>query len=309
MLNGFPDNFRMDDDDVINEFRKKQANFDLEEKQNEISNSRSLFIGALAGLAMAAIVSWFVLAPQYHNEEQEEIPLIRRSQEEVKVQPAEPGRIAISNQEQTVYNILERKSENNEQTNVLPPPEQPNSEVIEALVEERAAQTEDIKKDETTVESLITNQAMNSVVEEQVTSNVTPKNNENTKVEETQTKSDEQEKNVSNIKTQPVKEEKIISKVQQNQPIKKENTVVQGNWQIQLISSTNKNAVEKAWSNLTAKYKILSDLPYEVSSADLGVKGVYYRLKAGNFANKSEASTLCGKIKAAGGSCFVTRKE
>lgn len=50
MLNGFPDNFRMGDDDVLNEFRQKQANFDLEEKRNEINNSRSLFIGALAGL-------------------------------------------------------------------------------------------------------------------------------------------------------------------------------------------------------------------------------------------------------------------
>ena len=56
MLNGFPDNFRMGDDDVLNEFRQKQANFDLEEKRNEINNSRSLFIGALAGLAMAALV-------------------------------------------------------------------------------------------------------------------------------------------------------------------------------------------------------------------------------------------------------------
>ena len=55
MLNGFPDNFRMGDDDVLNEFRQKQANFDLEEKRNEINNSRSLFIGALAGLAMAAV--------------------------------------------------------------------------------------------------------------------------------------------------------------------------------------------------------------------------------------------------------------
>ena len=35
MLNGFPDNFRMGDDDVLNEFRQKQANFDLEEKRNE----------------------------------------------------------------------------------------------------------------------------------------------------------------------------------------------------------------------------------------------------------------------------------
>ena len=115
MLNGFPDNFRMGDDDVLNEFRQKQANFDLEEKRNEINNSRSLFIGALAGLAMAAVVGWFVLAPQYQSGEEEEVPVIRRPQEEVKIPPVEPGSVEISNQEKTVYDIIERKPENPEE--------------------------------------------------------------------------------------------------------------------------------------------------------------------------------------------------
>ncbi len=139
MLNGFPDNFRMGDDDVLNEFRQKQANFDLEEKRNEINNSRSLFIGALAGLAMAAVVGWFVLAPQYQSGEEEEVPVIRRPQEEVKIPPVEPGSVEISNQEKTVYDIIERKPENPEEANVLPPSEQPNADAIEALVEEVTA--------------------------------------------------------------------------------------------------------------------------------------------------------------------------
>ena len=153
MLNGFPDNFRMGDDDVLNEFRQKQANFDLEEKRNEINNSRSLFIGALAGLAMAAVVGWFVLAPQYQSGEEEEVPVIRRPQEEVKIPPVEPGSVEISNQEKTVYDIIERKPENQEEANVLPPSEQPNADAIEALVEEvtakenaaPAAQTNEIR--------------------------------------------------------------------------------------------------------------------------------------------------------------------
>ena len=138
MLNGFPDNFRMGDDDVLNEFRQKQANFDLEEKRNEINNSRSLFVGAIAGLTMAAVVGWFVLAPQYENTTEAEIPVIRRPQEQVKVPPVEPGGVEISNQEKTVYDIIERKPENTDRVNVLPPAEQPNADAIEALVEEVA---------------------------------------------------------------------------------------------------------------------------------------------------------------------------
>ena len=42
MLSNFPDSFRRDDEEVLNEFRQKQVNFDLEERKNEIDNSRSL---------------------------------------------------------------------------------------------------------------------------------------------------------------------------------------------------------------------------------------------------------------------------
>ena len=143
MLNGFPDNFRMgDDEDVLNEFRQKQASFDLEEKRNEINNSRSLFIGALAGLAMAAVVGWFVLAPQYQSPQNEEVPIIRRPQGEVKVPPVEPGNIDISNQENTVYDIIEKREENIDDIKLLPQSEQPNSDAIEALVEEVTAKEE-----------------------------------------------------------------------------------------------------------------------------------------------------------------------
>ena len=45
----------------------------------------------------------------------------------------------ISNQEKTVYDIIERKPENPEEANVLPPSEQPNADAIEALVEEVTA--------------------------------------------------------------------------------------------------------------------------------------------------------------------------
>ncbi len=75
-----------------------------------------------------------------------------------------------------------------------------------------------------------------------------------------------------------------------------------------MMSSPNKAAVEKSWKTMSAKYKILSGLPHEVSSVDLGAKGTYYRLKAGSFATKAEAAALCGKLKAAGGSCFTARK-
>ena len=299
MLNGFPDNFRMGDDDVLNEFRQKQANFDLEEKRNEINNSRSLFIGALAGLAMAAVVGWFVLAPQYQSGEEEEVPVIRRPQEEVKIPPVEPGSVEISNQEKTVYDIIERKPENPEEANVLPPSEQPNADAIEALVEEVTAKENAAPAKPAEVKTEAEKAPVVPVTAEAAAEKEKPVAGRAEEPVPAETKA---------VRT-AVKAERPAPKAKEAAPAAaKQETIAKGTWQIQLMSSPNKAAVEKSWKTMSAKYKILSGLPHEVSSVDLGAKGTYYRLKAGSFATKAEAAALCGKLKAAGGSCFTARK-
>lgn len=299
----------MGDDDVLNEFRQKQANFDLEEKRNEINNSRSLFIGALAGLAMAAVVGWFVLAPQYQSGEEEEVPVIRRPQEEVKIPPVEPGSVEISNQEKTVYDIIERKPENPEEANVLPPSEQPNADAIEALVEEVTARENTApaaKTNEIRAESLA---APVQPAEVKTEPEKAPAAVEAAAEKPVAGKAEAQVPAETKAVKPAVKAERPAPEAKEAAPAAaKGKTIAKGAWQIQLMSSPNRAAVEKSWKTMSAKYKMLSGLPHEVSSVDLGAKGTYYRLKAGSFATKAEAAALCGKLKAAGGSCFTARK-
>ena len=40
--------------------------------------------------------------------------------------------------------------------------------------------------------------------------------------------------------------------------------------------------------------------------ADLGEKGIYYRVRVGPF-NDGDAARLCGDLKAAGGDCILAR--
>lgn len=321
MLNGFPDNFNMgDDEDVLNEFRQKQASFDLEEKRNEINNSRSLFVGALAGLGMAAIVGWFVLAPQYQSPENEEVPIIRRPQEEVKVPPVEPGNIDISNQENTVYDIIEKKEENFEETKVLPLSEQPNADAIEALVEEVAAQEEtpaaaesEIRKESLIAPKITESQSQAEAQEPETASTEKAAEKENVS-ENIASKEQAPVVTEQKVKSEPKTETKTVAKEEAKPAAKAETktatsaAIAKGAWQIQLMSSPNKKAVEKSWKTMSAKYGALSGLPHEISSTNMGAKGTYYRLRAGNFATKEEAVALCNKLKAAGGSCFTARK-
>lgn len=300
MLNNFPDNFRRDDEEVLNEFRQKQVNFDLEERKNEIDNSRSLFIGALAGLAMAGVVGWFVLAPRYQNAAPEDVPVITRPQTPVKIQPSDPGDVELASQERTVYDIIEKKTETQEQDQVVVATEQPDGNAIEKLAEAVADSDNAISQKD--VESLTQNvkkTAQPVVIEKNIPSEPVA-----------EVKQPEEQKpaaaNPAEVKNETPKAE---SKPEVKEEPKKTIAAAQkGNWQVQLMSSPNRAAVEKSWLMMSRKYKVLKNLPHEIESADLGAKGTFYRLKAGAFSSKAEAAAACSQIKSAGGSCFTAKK-
>ena len=47
----------------------------------------------------------------------------------------------------------------------------------------------------------------------------------------------------------------------------------------------------------------------EVRRADLGTRGIWYRVLVGPFADKSAADNVCGRLKAEGGACFSAPAE
>ena len=73
-----------------------------------------------------------------------------------------------------------------------------------------------------------------------------------------------------------------------------------GKWQIQLIASKNKAAVEQTWNNLAKKYVDLQKYTHEIQTTDLGAQGIFYRLRAGAFASRDEAAKACATLKAKG---------
>ena len=140
-------------DDFLDEFRQKLNNEpeeSFEERKNEISRSKNVFIGTVSGIAMAAVVGWLVLSPRYASENNTDIPVIRRPQVAVKVQPAEPGGMEIQNQDKSVYDIIEKKEVEKVVENLLPPPEEPHMPVVSSAVEDTSvlAKAEEIIKTE-----------------------------------------------------------------------------------------------------------------------------------------------------------------
>lgn len=302
------------DDDFLDEFRQKLGSQDMEnfeEKKNEISRSKNVFIGAVSGIALAAVVGWFVLSPRYADSPNAELPIVRRPQGAVKVQPAEPGGMEILNQDRSVYDIIEKKDSSAQVVeNLLPPPEEPQLPVIAAQPEPAVAEKVAAQTQSTVVEQK---------VEEIIRIAEAPKPQP---VQEPKAEPAPVTLSEAAAKPQPAPQP-VVAPVNQPAPAAKSTpapevktapaqpapkTAAAGSWQVQLMSSPNKKAIDSAWNNLVKKYPVLNGQPYEIETADLGAKGTFYRLKAGAFADRAGADNLCNDLKALGGSCIVKKK-
>jgi cell division septation protein DedD len=82
-----------------------------------------------------------------------------------------------------------------------------------------------------------------------------------------------------------------------------------GSWQVQLGALRSQADAEGEWKKLQkANTDLLSGLSPEVIRADLGDKGVFWRLRAGPFADPDAAKTLCTAMEARKNRCAVVRK-
>jgi len=78
-----------------------------------------------------------------------------------------------------------------------------------------------------------------------------------------------------------------------------------GFW-VQLASNPSPQASHAAWTVLVAAHGPLLDRqPHAVNRADLGRKGVYYRLQLGPYPNIAQAKRVCANLRAARVACLL----
>lgn len=84
--------------------------------------------------------------------------------------------------------------------------------------------------------------------------------------------------------------------------------VASGSYAVQVSSRRSQADARAALQRAQSRYgSVLSGQRVMVRRVDLGAKGVYYRAMVGPFGSSDEATQLCSRLKAAGGSCFVQR--
>ena len=78
-------------------------------------------------------------------------------------------------------------------------------------------------------------------------------------------------------------------------------------WSVQIASAATEDAAWSTWKKMKARNKALASKEPVVVRADLGTKGVYYRVRLVGFDSQGDASSECSKLKAKGVKCYISK--
>jgi tetratricopeptide (TPR) repeat protein len=107
------------------------------------------------------------------------------------------------------------------------------------------------------------------------------------------------------VATQPV----AISKVEPVDPVEVASTAPAptSGWSVQIASADTETSAWTTWKNMQKRFKVLATQKPIVVKADLGAKGVFYRVRLAGFTEQTSAQTACSKLKSKGVSCFISK--
>jgi hypothetical protein len=87
------------------------------------------------------------------------------------------------------------------------------------------------------------------------------------------------------------------------------NFVSNGPYVAQLAALQSEAATSGAWRRLASRAPdLFASARMDVERADLGARGIYYRVRAGYFADREEATAFCERIRQMGQDCIVASR-
>ena len=78
-------------------------------------------------------------------------------------------------------------------------------------------------------------------------------------------------------------------------------------WSVQVASAVSEDGAWSAWKKMQSRHALLVRVKPVVVKADLGTKGIFYRVRLSGYPDKDAAKSACAKLKANGVACFVSK--
>lgn len=222
----------------------------------------------------------------------QEVPIVRADDNPFKVSPDDPGGMDIPHKDSTIFSSLNNDREEGGVENLLADDDEeepmPRSQLfaglntdadVEADMEEEPSEAElgtGVEEDQERLEQMT--EDAEAIFEEVM------------------------DEGVEAIVPAPTEElqEEVVTEEPTSKPVSKPLVLnpqaTTGDYYVQVGSVKSAEGAEAEWKKYTSKYNMLSDFSHRIEEADLGTKGIYYRIQAGPM-SKEQAASTCNSIK------------
>ncbi len=272
----------------------------LDRRDRVSTRRRPVWAGAivLSLVAFLGSVLWYSYPNEVEKREIMAVPIIRADAGPIKIMPNDPGGMDIPYRDSTVFETLHAgRDDLNNIENLLPDPEEPVSrdQVFAGLRTEIKVEGREVFKEDIAgnVEEPKARKEPQKIVEDITEPVIIAKNT---------------------VKVTPVPQEKPVSsvaeKVSRTEPAAGVQTYERsgyGGYFVQLASLRSDAAAQTAWKDLQKSLFVLKSLDHRIKRAELGTRGVYYRVQAGPM-DEARAREICVAVEAQRpGGCLVVK--
>ncbi len=108
------------------------------------------------------------------------------------------------------------------------------------------------------------------------------------------------------VQLPPPRDVAMISPQNTAEPASPQTTPLQGIL-LQIGSYKSQAEASESWRAFKARHAVVAGYRFDVNEANLGSRGVWYRLRIGPFAGRPSAVGVCEKLRTEGANCLVTR--
>lgn len=262
----------------------------------------ALVAGVVVGAVIAGAAAWTVFGPNSDGTAGQ-VPLIVAEPEPYKVRPDDPGGLQVENQDKLVYERLDGASSEAGVENILPPPETPKAPVAAPAPVVQAAQDPVVEEmanmptPEAEVVPTVPEPVREAVaIPPPSAPLVTPA----PPVVPTEAASTEAEPEPAPTLEPAAAPRTLESFV----------AALSGDYLIQIAALRSEEVAQSEWDRLSKQYaSLLGAYRPMIVRADLGERGIFYRLRAGPLKDRPAAEELCAALAAENVGCLVVRNE
>ena len=266
-----------------------------------MSGGRRRFTCAVAAVLIAAFggLVWYAYGLVIADSHDGMPPMVAADDAPEKVRPEDPGGLAIANQDSTVFERIDPASGDDSVEELLPPPALPLPQPV-------AQEDTDLGEGEPAVPKLPTTEQLADDSFLPTASTLSSDVDADTEavladiadaVVEADAASQETGETTAATTTVATATAGAVSG--------KTDEV----WRIQLSSVREESRAREEWLRLQARYPdVLTDLTPHLERADLGERGIFWRIRAGDWSRKSEAVQACAALTAQNQPCLVVSR-